>query len=61
MGYSIGAIFSGVKVELVKKVKFGVKCVCGIPWCMVQTTKNQSDMDQDIKGINDQSISVFDF
>ena len=47
--YTSGAMFSGAKVELVKNVKFGVKCICGIPWCMVKTTKNQSsEVDQDI-------------
>ena len=33
--YSSGAMFSGAKVELVKNVIFGVKCICGILrlWC----------------------------
>ena len=42
-GYASGAMFSGAKVELVKNVKFVVKCLCRIPWCMMQTTKNQVD------------------
>ena len=46
--YTSGAMFFGAKVELIKNVKFGVKCICGIPWCMVQTIKNQSNVDQDI-------------
>ena len=38
-GYASGVKFYGAKVKLVGNVDFGVKWICGIPWCMVQTTK----------------------
>jgi len=39
-GYENGVKISGAKVEFVKDVDFGVKLLCGIPWCMVQTPKS---------------------
>ena len=38
-GFLRGAEIYGAKVVFVKKVDFGVRLICCIPWCMVQTTK----------------------